>query len=79
MALAPSWGSVAAPGLRTPELPVPARRPAPSIPVYPAGRHRGARRSFFGALFAALLPQPRYVGRHRSGFVGTTYVGRHRG
>ena len=77
MALAPSWDSVAAPGLRAPDIVLPAREPR-SIPTYPAGRHRGARRSWFSHLWAAMMPKPRYRGRHRIGGVPADYVGRHR-
>ncbi|MCA1783126.1 MAG: hypothetical protein ABR500_04360 [Dermatophilaceae bacterium] len=78
MALAPSWDSVAAPGLRTPEFTLPARRWTPSIPVYPAGRHRGARRPWLVALLTAFVPTRQYAGRHREGSAGTAYNGRHR-
>ena len=78
MALAPSWDSVAAPGLRTPEFTLPARRPSPSIPVYPPGRHRGARRPWLVALFTALVPTREYTGRHRETAASAAYNGRHR-
>jgi hypothetical protein len=83
MALAPSWDSVAAPGLRTPEFTLPARRRTPAIPVYPAGRHRGARRPWIVALLAAFVPAREYAGRHRVAsastvYTSTAYNGRHR-
>ncbi|MBC7310262.1 MAG: hypothetical protein H5T81_09595 [Tetrasphaera sp.] len=77
MALAPSWDTTAVPGLRAPGLPLPARR-KPAIPVYPAGRHRGAHLTWFAALAVALTPRRRYVGRHRPGWVSGAYSGRHR-
>ena len=54
MALAPSWESVAAPEIRTPALSLPIRRTG-TIPTYPPGRHRGARRSWMYALLTALV------------------------
>ena len=78
MALAPSWDSVAAPGFRAPEFTLPARPWTPSIPVYPAGRHRGARRPWLRALLAAFIPTGQYTGRHRPGALSSAYNGRHR-
>ena len=76
MALAPSWDTVAGPALRAPS--VRPARPIRTIPVYPAGRHRGARTSWLRAFFSAILPAPRYVGRHRTGETMMGYAGRHR-
>lgn len=78
MALAPSWDTLAVPGLRAPELPLPIRRRPPSIPVYPAGRHRGAARTWLAALMVAVTFRPSYTGRHRIGSVSGAYAGRHR-
>ena len=78
MALAPSWESVAAPEIRTPALSLPIRRTG-TIPTYPPGRHRGARRSWMYALLTALVPTSSYVGRHRPSPATTAYQGRHRG
>lgn len=78
MALAPSWDSALAPGLRAPEFTLPARRRTPAIPVYPAGRHRGVRRPWLVALFAAFVPTQQYAGRHREASTNPAYSGRHR-
>jgi hypothetical protein len=76
MALAPSWESV--PEFRAPEFTLPIRRRTASIPVYPPGRHRGARRPWVLALLAAFVPTREYAARHRVASVSNAYSGRHR-
>ncbi|NLJ53138.1 MAG: hypothetical protein GX344_03255 [Intrasporangiaceae bacterium] len=78
MALAPSWDTVAAPGLRARDFSLPRPRADRPVPRYPAGRHRGMRTSWLRALFTALIPAPAYAGRHRPGGTTRGYAGRHR-
>jgi len=75
MALASSWETTPATHSVS-GLALPGQRHVRAIPAYPAGRHRGARRSFWASLASALTPRRAHVGRHRVGMT-TTYRGRH--
>lgn len=76
MALASPWetapGTIAVPGFS-----LPTKRRAGAIPAYPAGRHRGSRRSLWSSFWAAVVPtRGAHTGRHRARPAGS-YRGRH--